>query len=266
MSVNEIFNGLSALNFNAFKIALRRPSELRSYLSHCMKKHDEVIGKGLRCRNPPAPADDQTITIPACEPDGGMNFEELVVLARTTKALAPKTIFEFGTYNGLTTAVFMLNAGPDARVFTLDLPDLRERSSAALEADQYLIDTRRLGAVPRSLGLPGYTQLLCDSLSFDTTPYLNTVDLGLIDAAHDLVHVRNDTIKMAQLMRQGGIVFWHDYGGRGLLGPLTTYLEDLGRRCPLYRVADTNFAWAPARELKQVLEEDRSRKSAEPLQ
>jgi hypothetical protein len=253
MRANEVLQGLSNLSVNAVSLVLRRPSQLRNYLSHCMKKYDELAGTGLECRNPPAPADGRTVTIPASDAGGGMSFQELVILARATRAMNPKTIFEFGTYNGLSTAVFLLNAGSDTRVFTLDLPLDAEGAAGSLTADKGLIATRSLAAVPQALGLRGYHQLLCDSMAFDPSPYVDSVDLGLVDGAHDLVHVQNDTVKMARMMSENGVIFWHDYGGRGMLGPLTSYLEGLGKKCPLYRIPDTNFAWAPAQPLKKLV-------------
>ena len=50
-----------------------------------------------------------------------------VMLARATRVLRPKTIFEMGTYNGLTTAVFELNSEPNSRILTLDLSSRRVR-------------------------------------------------------------------------------------------------------------------------------------------
>jgi hypothetical protein len=252
MTIVDLLHGFSNLNVNAIKLALVRPSKLRNYLSHCMRRYEELAYKGLPCRNPPGPADNVTITIPSTHSGGGMTFNELVVLARVTKAVDPKTIFEFGTYNGLSTAVFLLNASTDSRILTLDLPlDLREPQDS-LPGDRNLIATRSLASIPRGLGLRGYNQILCDSMFFDPSPFVDSVDLGLIDGAHDLVHVQNDTIKMVSMMCETGVIFWHDYGGRSSLGPLSGYLENLGKRCQVYRIPDTNFAWAPARDLKKV--------------
>lgn len=253
MRANEILDGLSCLSLRTLSLALRRPSELRSYISTCLRKYDEAVGNGLPCRSPLTPAEDLTITIPAHHSGGGMSFNELVILARVTKALRPGTVFEMGTYNGLGTAVFILNSDPGARVLTLDLPPDTEDCQAHIPSDRDLVASRHLASVPRALGLHGYSQLLCDSMSFDPSPYLDSVDLGLIDAAHDVVHVENDTVKMAKMMCSRGIVFWHDYGGKGKLRPLASYLEGLATRCPLYRIADTSLAWAPALELKKTV-------------
>jgi hypothetical protein len=182
-----------------------------------------------------------------------MTFTELAMLARVAKTLKPRTIFEMGTYNGLSTAMFLLNTASNAQIFTLDLPPDAAEGRAPIPGDKELIGSRHLASVPKALGLNGYIQLLCDSLDFDPSPYLDSVDLGLIDAAHDLRHVHNDTVKMSRMMSDSGIVFWHDYGGKGVLRPLATYLEKLATRCPLYRIPGTTLAWGPARELKGAI-------------
>ena len=234
-------------------MVLQNPSELRRFISYSLKRYEELTGKGLPCASPPAPPEDVTVTIPGFHSGGGMSFGELVILGRVTKSLKPKTIFEMGTYNGLTTAVFLLNSNPTARVITLDLPENSVASEAELRGDLELITSRNVALVPSILKLRPHTQLLCDSMDFDPTPYLNSVDLGLIDAAHDAAHVENDTLKMSRMLSNDGIVFWHDYGGKGVLRPLAYYLETLARSFPIFRIRDTSLAWARAERLKEAL-------------
>jgi predicted O-methyltransferase YrrM len=257
MNRKEVFDGLSCLSLRTVALTLRCPSQLRRYISRSLRTYDELVGHGLPSRTPMIPAENTTVTIPAYHSGGGMSFDELVHLARTTKALKPKTIFEIGSYNGLSTAVFVLNSETDARILTLDLPPAGAEHRPVLSSDRELVANRRMQAVPQVLGLSRYTQLQCDSMQFDPSPYTDSVDLGLIDAAHDVVHVQNDTVKMARMMSEDGIVFWHDYGGRGALGPLAAYLEALAKRCPLYRIRGTTLAWGPARELKVALGQEK---------
>jgi predicted O-methyltransferase YrrM len=257
MRANDVVDALSCVSVGAMRLALRHPSEARKYLSYCLHRLDELSGHGLPIRDPVPPNPDLTITLPGHHTGGGMTISDLVILARATKSLRPLVIFELGTYDGLTTALFALNSHPDTRIFTLDLPP-DTNANVALASDKSLVATRHLGCIPKALGINRYTQLLCDSLSFDPSPFRNLVDLALIDAAHDLEHVRNDTTKVASMMRNEGIVFWHDYGGRGTFAPLTHYLESLGKRSALYRVAETNLAWAPAGELKRAFEDSSS--------
>jgi hypothetical protein len=67
-------------------------------------------------------------------------------------------------------------------------------------------------------------------MTFDPSPYLDSVDLGPVEAAHDFELVGNDMLKMAQMMTQHGMVFWHDYGGKDALRLLAYYLEALAKR------------------------------------
>jgi hypothetical protein len=123
-----------------------------------------------------------------------------------------------------------------------------------IDSDCALIQRRRLGAYVREYGLEArFEQLLGDSMAFDPTPFLGRVELGFIDGAHALAYVRNDTEKMARMMAPGGLVFWHDYGGRGRFGPLTAYLESLQARLSLYRVPGTTLAWTTGLELRKLV-------------
>ena len=251
MGIQEVVDGLSCLSLRSIALAVSKPSKLRPYMSYCLKRYDELAGSGLPSGVPDTPNADETITLPAAHPGGGMSFAELVHLSRTTKTRKPKAIFEMGSYNGLTTAVFMLNAPPGAQVFSLDLPPDSSEQEASLDTDRELVVGRHLGSVPRELGLDRYTQLFCDSMVFDPTPYADSIDLGLVDAAHDAEHVRNDTIKMATMLTDQGIVFWHDYGGKGALRPLAEYLESIGPQCKVHRIPETSLAWAQAKYLKR---------------
>lgn len=252
MNLNEIVDSLSSVSLRTLALALREPRQLRNYVSYCLKRYDELAGEGLPSRSPVTPASNETITLPAIHTGGGMSYAELVILARVTKTLSPHAIFEMGSYDGLTTAVFLLNA-PDAQVYSLDLPPQAPADDEDLDSDKDLVAARHLGAIPRAIGLNHYTQILCDTMTFDPTPFTDSVELGLVDAAHDVKHVRNDTIKMATMMTDGGLVFWHDYGGKGTLRPLANYLEGLARRCSLFRIPETSLAWAYASDLKRAV-------------
>jgi hypothetical protein len=78
------------------------------------------------------------------------------------------------------------------------------------------------------------------------------VELGFIDGAHTLRYVTNDTLKMATMMSDRGLVFWHDYGGKGSFRELTEYLDQIARRIAVYRVANTTLAWSPGSEVRKL--------------
>ncbi|HYE74171.1 MAG TPA: class I SAM-dependent methyltransferase, partial [Blastocatellia bacterium] len=226
MNFTELTSAIAGVNLCALKMALKNPKRARGYLSHCLRKYDEMTGQGLPKRDPldtifqsgwgSFSADDRVELPTRLNDGGGTSLNELLTLACVTRVLQPKKIFEIGTFNGRTTVAFILNAPIDAEVITLDLPVQNKKAELdtqhCLMTDQELIETRKLGFYIRELQLEDRCQqILCNSLEFDPTPHLGTVELGFIDGAHTQPYVQNDTIKMAMMVADRGLVFWHDY-------------------------------------------------------
>ena len=193
---------------------------------------------------------------------GGTDSREILSLAAVTKLLRPKRIFEIGTYNGRTTAVFILNSSPDCGVFTLDLPPEAGSLSEYLPTDIGLVQDRRPEGYLKRAGLTQrYRQIYCDSMTFDPEPFRDSVDLGFIDGAHAEKFVRNDTTKMAVMISRRGYVFWHVYGGRGSFRPLSKYLETLP--IEIYRIPATSLALTTAAEMKKLVAPERPTRAEE---
>lgn len=252
----EAVEAAKAVNLCSVRLASRKPSLLRSYLSFCLKKYDELIGKGLPAKSPIpglSPTDLDSLSIPLrFQSGGGTDPREILNLAAVTKLLQPKRIFEIGTYNGRTTAVFILNSSPDCEVFTLDLPPDASSLPDYLPTDIGLVQDRRPEGYLKRAGLSErYRQIYCDSMTFDPEPFRDSVDLGFIDGAHAERFVRNDTQKMAVMISRRGYVFWHDYGGRGSFRPLAEYLETLP--IEISRIPATSLAWTTANEMKKLV-------------
>jgi predicted O-methyltransferase YrrM len=267
MKIDEALRGAAAMNLCGLHLALTRRSGIRGYLSECLRRYEEIASIGLPHRDPlellrergwGAFTPDQRVVLPTrTENRGGVQLDELVILATATRMLEPRKIFEIGTYNGSTTSVLVMNAPPDAEILTLDLPPEPPREGDFTRFDLDLIATRQVGACLRELGLADRCQqILCDSLAFDPELHRGTVELGFIDGAHTLRFVENDTRKMAVMMAERGLVFWHDYGGQGAVRPLAKYLESLAGRIPLYCVHGTSLAWTSAPDLRRLLGAD----------
>jgi hypothetical protein len=269
-TILTLLHALTIANFALLRLTMRSPDKARQYGAESLQRYRELMGLGLRPRDPlnylgrrgwSTLGERTRIELPPWgSGGGGTRPTELLVLATVTRALQPRKIFEIGTYQGRTTSIFALNAPAGASVLSLDLPPDAEEGARTdtaapenLSTDLELARMRDPGLVVRQLGLASrYEQLLADSLAFDPAPHAGTVELGFIDGAHALPYVVNDTRKMAVMMAERGLVFWHDYGGQGSFRDLTTYLEALAREIPVYRVPDTTLAWTPAGHLRRL--------------
>jgi predicted O-methyltransferase YrrM len=261
-----LIDALTATSLDGLRLGLKDRRLARVYWSSSIQRYSELMGRGLRPKSPlryiyaqgwAVPSPDDRVQMPlTLQTTGGTRLDELLVLATVTRVLQPSSVFEIGTFNGRTTSAFVLNAAPGARIISLDLPseyDAERPASAHLASDVTLVKQRQVGSYLHELRLADrYEQLFGDSLRFDPAPYAGSIELGFIDAAHARRYVQNDTEKMALMMSERGLVFWHDYGGRGEFRALMDYLDDLSHRIAIYRVAGTSLAWAPAAELRAL--------------
>lgn len=141
-----------------------------------------------------------------------ITLAEAGALAALMHSVSARRVFEFGTYQGVSTTQLALNLPPDGRVFTLDLPPDMETGALRVEKQverEIAAEARKGTLVPDELR-PKITFLEADSARFDTTPYEGTMDLVFVDGAHSREYVRNDTAKALELLRLGGCVAWHD--------------------------------------------------------
>jgi len=169
MSLMQYFrrslSAASGINASALKMAWSKPALFRYYLSFTLRKYDELMGNGLPAKSPVKDMDPrETLTIPArFHSGGGTDAREILVLAAATKLVRPRRIFEIGTYNGRTTAVFILNAPSDCEVYTLDLPPQSNTPREYLATDMELVETRRTGTFLQRAGLGRrYRQIYCN--------------------------------------------------------------------------------------------------------
>ena len=86
------------------------------------------------------------------------------------------------------------------------------------------------------------TQLFRDSKRFDETPYLKQCDLIFIDGSHAYSYVKNDTEKGLRMLKEGGLLLWHDYRYRNLeTRGVRQYLDELSETLPLIRLDETTI-------------------------
>ncbi len=169
-------------------------------------------------------------------------LRELAVIGAICRALAPRHIFEFGTYIGSATRVMAMNC--QASIVTLDIDSAtRERlyGAEAAEALYYTCGAAFMGTGEQAR----ITQVLGDSRSFDYKPYLGLMDLVFVDANHSCDYVRNDSEWALGLLRPGGAVLWDDYiytAEHPECRGVAQYVNELSRRMACYRIEGTRLA------------------------
>jgi predicted O-methyltransferase YrrM len=161
---------------------------------------------------------------------------EQIVLQAIVSGRGVMTAFEIGTFNGGTTRVLAEALPPDGRIVTLDLPPAEFDASQAprdfggTEVGKAYRDSPAAGKV---------TQILADSLAFDSSSHAGQYDLVLVDGGHEYVHGVADTRTALRLVAPGGVIVWDDFAPywHGLVRGICQAME--GR--VLYRLAGTAF-------------------------
>lgn len=167
-----------------------------------------------------------------------ITFESTILVA-LLKIVKAKRVFEFGTYKGFTTRLFLENINSDEIIVTtLDLPSTsgisfqgRDEILAleSLEAEREYLNSSKGDQVE---------QMLLDSMSFSGEGYEKAFDMIFIDANHKVEYARRDTENALKMVRDGGCIAWHDYGNPEF-PELTKFLQELSLDEPIYHVEET---------------------------
>jgi predicted O-methyltransferase YrrM len=167
---------------------------------------------------------------------------ECMALAALIHRAQAKRVFEFGTYKGVSTTQLALNVGEDGMVFTLDLPEDHPAYSLPIpkESEREIANETGKGIlIPADLR-SRVTFLRHDSATFDESPYHGSMDFVFVDGAHSYEYVKSDSLKGWKMLREGGILAWHDFV------PSHPDVVRFVRECGWYpqHVTDTTLAFA----------------------
>lgn len=178
---------------------------------------------------------------------GNISIEEVCKLALITKFLKPENIFEFGTYNGMTTLQLALNAPKKCKIYTLDLPQNAKPQISLSKIDTLVAKHFRdkfgtkTGSYFMNKKDVNIIQILQDSAIFNPTPFKKSIDLIFIDAAHDYKNKKKDSENAFFMLKKSGVIIWHNYADVGC--PDTTkYLYHLSLHKKIYHLKNTMFA------------------------
>lgn len=177
--------------------------------------------------------------------DGNVSTQELVILNSLAARFNPLALFEFGTFDGRTTLNLAANSPREARVYTLDLSQTADpKTSFPLTGDRKFIskNNRRLRFQNREEEQK-ITALYGDSAKFDASPFLKKMDFIFVDGAHTYQYVRNDSEKAMAMLKDRGVILWHDYGvWEGVTRALNEFYQTGPEYKNLKRIRGTSLA------------------------
>lgn len=182
--------------------------------------------------------------------EGSQTVDGLIFIASLARSLEARSVFEIGTYKGVTTWTIARNVDAAGRVHTLDLP---YDASAALELSPLDEANRRVRPRPlfEVLPCPSHVeQHWGDSATFDFAPFEGRCDLVYVDGAHTRAYVESDTRNAFRILSSGGVIVWDDYwrqepGVRDVLDGLDVQA--------LYRVPGTRLVVHLTRDAQDAL-------------
>lgn len=163
--------------------------------------------------------------------NGNVRISELAILSALAAGVKDgNALFEIGTFDGRTTLNLAAASPPGCSVYTLDLPPDMETALPLAPGERHMVDKpvsgSRIGTY-RDNGAPfamKVHQLHGDSATFDFSPYTNRCSLVFIDGSHARDYVLSDSRNAFRMVREGGVVVWHDYG---IWEDVTAALENL---------------------------------------
>lgn len=171
---------------------------------------------------------------------------ELAQLALLTKAVAPRTVFEIGTFRGRTALNFALNSSDDCVIYTLDLPPTDRSTDVAGAmnlADRAIAASSLTGCDYRGKeGEQKIRQLYGNSVEFDFSPYFGQCDIVFVDGAHHYDAVVSDTKNALRMARPGGFIVWHDFANYGDYNDVTRAILDLLPGDQIVQLEETQLA------------------------
>ena len=157
-----------------------------------------------------------------------------------------KRIFEFGTCSGKTSHIMAMNAPKEGRVYTLTIhPSQLEQLSFENDDDRL---HENIAKEEAKFDIFYYSdlssskkieQIFSDSKQFDESKFRDSFDLILIDGAHTRSYVMSDSRKAFSMLKNGGVILWHDYKPEA--PDVFSYLNELASEMPLRHISGTDF-------------------------
>jgi predicted O-methyltransferase YrrM len=198
------------------------------------------------------------LNVPSSE-IGSLTTLEATMIISLLKLIKPSIIFEFGTFLGYSTSIFLKNSSKDCITYSIDLGDEIKDQYKSDNIDKNLVlnndivNDNFLRIVQSKKG-PIYIKnetenkerlklLYGDSLeiSIDDLKLKEKVQFVFIDGGHTYNIVQSDTKKSFQMVNQG-ILVWHDYNSK-IHGDVTKFVDELSKDNIIYHIENTMLAF-----------------------
>jgi predicted O-methyltransferase YrrM len=134
-------------------------------------------------------------------------YGERAILDAIVRHIRPRTIVEFGTFTGTTTAVLADAAPASTTIHTIDLPHDVLCRLAGVEIAEMV--GREIPAAQLESGR--IVAHRSDTRAFDYSTLRGRVELAYVDASHEYRDVLHDSKRALEILAPGGVIVWDDY-------------------------------------------------------
>jgi predicted O-methyltransferase YrrM len=190
------------------------------------------------CEKPLKPTITENLCLPPYE--GTTDHDDVDALLRLITHLEPHVVLELGTAQGATVA--NICAISDAEVYTVNA--LPEQISGQITT--FVLSKDEIGFVYRKHGFSGrVVQIFENTKQMDLSSYLDfdIVDFTIIDACHDTDYVINDFLKVLPVLKDEGIVLFHDVHPSMKSHLVNSYVACMYLRRLGFNVCHLNGTW-----------------------
>ena len=162
-----------------------------------------------------------------------------------------KKIFEFGTCSGKTTYILAENSPQDCKIQTVTL---RQEELKNLNHEPRDNKTATRNVIDESIyDKFFFTGKKCekkievifqDSKKLDISKLKKQFDLIFIDGGHGYSCVKNDSEKALEMIKENGLIFWHDYIlYKKSTSDVVKYLNELSKKFPIFHINRTHMCF-----------------------
>jgi hypothetical protein len=176
------------------------------------------------------------------------DYEAWIISSLSKKS---DNIFEFGTCSGKTTFLMALNSPKNANITTLTLgpKNLSELKISKLDNKVSFRNIVNESIYEKFLFSDTEYEnkinvLFENSLNFDENKHIGTFDLIFIDGGHTYSIVKNDSEKSFRMLRQNGIILWHDFvPGKESAKNVVKYINSISKDKKIFHIKNTSLCY-----------------------